>query len=212
MRFGRLQVITEVEPPATQKYAARRWLCRCDCGNEKVFFMGSLTSGMTTSCGCLRNERARENIKKAILAAPYAPNTKHGLCHTPEWRIWSMMRARCSPNAVDFHLYAGRGIYVCERWNSFANFLDDMKTRPSPKHSIDRIDNNGPYSPENCRWATSAEQARNKRTNVFYTHDAITLCLTDWSKLTGIKRETLKERLRRGWSIIDALSTKVQDI
>jgi hypothetical protein len=129
----------------------------------------------------------------------------------PEHRIWSSMRARCSnPNDAGYANYGGRGIAVCERWNEFANFIADMGARPDRSFSIDRIDNDKGYSPDNCRWATRIEQKANQRTRkdaVWIEHDGERRTLDDWARLKGIRYGTLTERIRNGWSIEKALTT-----
>ena len=136
---------------------------------------------------------------------------KHGMKDTPEWRVWASLRGRCnSQTHKAYHNYGDRGITVCERWESFENFLEDMGERPSSKHSIDRIDNDGPYSPENCRWATRNEQNRNKRTNRLLTHGGKTLCLAAWAEELSINYMTLLGRLKFGWSVEQAITTPVQ--
>lgn len=114
-----------------------------------------------------------------------------------EYTAWGNMKGRCyRPSCRDFHNYGGRGIQMCDRWReSFINFYSDMGDRPSPKHSIDRIDTHGNYTPENCRWATSKEQCHNMRRNNNYTHNGITKCLSQWASDTGIDRATLYQRL-----------------
>lgn len=118
----------------------------------------------------------------------------------PEYETWGRIRQRCTnPKNPAFPDYGARGIRMCERWASFENFYADMGPRPSPKHSIDRRDNNGDYSPENCRWATLKQQSRNKRNNVWIEHDGKRMILEDWATETGLPRTTLEQRVWRAW-------------
>lgn len=134
--------------------------------------------------------------------------TKHGGRHTSEYKIWERMLHRCkNPNNERYARYGGRGIKVCERWQeSFANFLADMGPRPSPKHTVDRIDNDGHYEPSNCRWATQMEQTRNSSRTKDLTLNGETMCMTAWAQRLGITQHTLNGRLKRGWPLSAALT------
>lgn len=127
------------------------------------------------------------------------------------YSVWSSMHARCSdPKRPDFLRYGAQGVVVCDRWSAFSAFLDDMGSRPSRQHSLDRIDSTLPYEPGNCRWATASEQNRNRSNNHLITWRGETRCMTEWGELLGLSRDVLKYRLREGWSIERALSTPLQ--
>ena len=154
-KFGRLTVVDRAE---NDKHKKPMWLCLCDCGNTKIVKGEKLKrkdggeSLPTRSCGCYRKE------------VTSARSATHRLRGAPEYSVWSGMKARCTnPKEQNFEFYGGRGITFCERWSSFKSFYDDMGQRPTPKHSIDRVDVNGSYEPDNCRWATQKEQSENKR-------------------------------------------------
>jgi len=195
-KFGRLIVIERVE-----NY---KWLCKCDCGIEKIIRGSSLKSGDTKSCGCLAKEQL---IKRS---------TKHGHNkkgkQTKIYQSWRHMIERCTnSNYSEYQYYGGRGITVCERWLNFENFLEDMDEPPTQEHSIDRIDNDGNYCKSNCRWATKREQARNTRRNLLITFDGETQCLMWWAEKFNINYHTLYNRIyRNGWPIEKALTTPVQ--
>lgn len=193
-RFGRWIVLSRGPYSAAGR---TRWLCRCDCGVERMVQTNNLKAGRDVSCGCFRRERTIQS------------NTKHGMRRTPEYQTWSDMIARCyRPSKVGYERYGGRGITVCDRWKgSFAAFYSDMGPRLTPKHTIDRLNNDGPYSPENCEWKTSAEQHRNTSSNIILEFDGKTMCLSDWAAHVGINRTTIRKRLKYGWSIERALST-----
>lgn len=169
------------------------WLVACDCGSAPRPVQGSkLRRGESTSCGCAKGAKCAE------------ANIKHGDSArgrmTPEYRAWSNMIDRCEREGnKQFKDWGGRGIKVCARWrHDFAAFLADMGRKPTPQHTIDRIDNDGDYLPGNCRWATRAEQGANKRTTMRLTFRGETRTLREWSRRTGISYATLYARARKG--------------
>lgn len=185
--FGKLFVVEESTCVYINRNKMRRWICRCSCGKQIVADHCRLLRGEKKSCGCLQK--------------------KHGGCRLPEYRIWCHAIRRChDPRDAAFPRYGGRGIVVCQRWRTnFANFLADLGSRPSTKHTLDRIDNDGPYSPENCRWATQKQQARNTRRNIVLTFQGKTQCLSAWAEEIGIRVGTLWNRIKVGYSVEEAL-------
>lgn len=189
-KFGRLTVLSRAE---NNKHGNRRWSCRCDCGEATLTTSAKLLSGHTASCGCITTERI----------------TKHGMHKSTEYGIWAQMIDRCyNANAGGkYDRYGGRGIQVCDRWREgFANFYADMGPRPSLEHTIDRRDNAGPYSPENCEWATWHEQYRNRRQTVWIEFQGEKLCQKDWCRRYGLDEATFAARLKRGWTLERALT------
>ena len=184
-RFGRLILIREVERAASGR---RRFEFLCDCGGIIVTDMSWVKAGKTSSCGCYR----KENTSQAF--------TTHGDTRSPEHRTWVHINQRCrNEEDPDYKYYGGRGITVCERWRfSFENFLTDMKRRPSPKHTLDRRDNDGPYSPDNCRWATRLMQSRNQRRTIMIDYKGDRMTLIEASQKEGLKYSTVLQRYHCG--------------
>lgn len=184
-RFGRL--VVKSRAPVTSHRRAL-WHCVCDCGGTATTISYDLHKGHTTSCGCKR--------------------TRHGETSTREHHVWRDLINRChNPRCKSFHRYGARGIQVCTRWRtSYELFRADMGVRPSKDHSIERIDNEGDYTPQNCRWATRQEQANNRRTNRRITFNGETRTLTEWARHLGINRRTLFSRFGKGWPLQRALT------
>lgn len=177
------------------------WVALClPCGREKVFSGDHLRRGLVRSCGCLQ----RQSISAA--------KTVHGAARkgkaTPEYQAWCNLIRRCTdPKATRYRDWGGRGITVCAEWrHDFPAFLAHVGPRPSPRHSIDRIDNTRGYEPGNVRWSDLSHQGRNKRSNRLVTHAGETRTVAEWSEVTGIPYHTLYCRLDRGWPPDRALS------
>jgi hypothetical protein len=162
-KFGALLAIERI---GFNNFHKAVWHARCDCGATIDVVASNLRSGNSKSCGCLKSAdaRGRAIARNQRMIGKQHPRFKHGETRSPEWRSWISMRTRCEcPSATHFRLYGGRGIKVCRRWLQFQNFLADMGRKPTPRHSIDRINGDGNYTPANCRWATPTEQNRNRR-------------------------------------------------
>lgn len=193
-RFGRL-VIERVEFAKPRSIAH----VRCDCGTKKTIRIDHLLRQdiPVRGCGCIRNEIGTFRFMT------------HGRSGTDVHRIWRNMINRCeNPRVPSYQRYGARGIRVCDRWRkNFADFFVDVGPRPSPQHSIDRIDTNGHYEPGNVRWATTIEQAQNRRTNKTLTLNGETLCIAEWARRTGISGSCLIARNAAGWTDERALTT-----
>lgn len=191
-RYGRLVVTHRAH---TDKKQGVMWGCTCDCGKMIVVRGKSLRIKNTESCGCLKIDRV----------------TKHGLHNDVLYYVLHNIYARCLNKKSKYYKnYGARGIKICDRWKQGApdaieNFFADMGPRPSPAHSIDRIDNDGPYSPANCRWAVDSEQSRNKRNNKFITHAGRTQVVIDWAEELGLQPRKIYWRLVHGWTHAQAL-------
>ena len=195
-RFGRLIVVRFI---GTSKARQAIWRCQCDCGKETDVRASSLRCGDTTSCGCLQREVSKE------------VNTKHGEAHSRLHNIWGQMKGRCeNPKNHAFEHYGARGIAVCDEWKEYANFRDwAMLNGYRESLSIDRIDNDKGYSPDNCRWTTMKKQSNNRRSNHTISFNGETHTLEEWASIKGLKYGTLSSRINRyHWSIEKALTTK----
>ena len=172
-----------------------KWICKCECGTKKAIFKGNLVRGKARSCGCLHSEELS------------AANKTHGMSASKTYAVWMHMKGRCeNPNNNEYKNYGARGIKVCERWGSFDNFLADMGERPFGL-SIERKDNDAGYNPDNCKWATSTEQTRNRRNNVKLTVGEETMVISDWARRLGTTGSVISSRIKNGWSLADACTT-----
>ena len=196
-RFGRLTVVSRAESKNSKTF----WDCICDCGKSAKVHIYNLTIGKTQSCGCLNREIIVKNSKN------------HGLCAHPLYSIWKAVKRRCyNKNVSVFHYYGGRGIAICDEWIcDFKNFYEwAIKNGYKSGLSIDRINNNGNYSPENCRWSTMSEQARNRRNSMVVSYNGEAKHLLEWCKILGLNYGTVKGRLNKsGWSVEKAFETPI---
>lgn len=198
-KFHRLTVLAMADT-AKQR---TRWKCACACGSVVVVGTDDLRKRTTKSCGCWKAEQAGMRAKEIMRT--------HGGSKLPIYKVWSMMRQRCSnPNSHKYPQYGGRGIKVCEQWQDFALFLADMGERPSAQHSLDRIDSNGDYEPGNVRWATQREQQNNRRDNRLLTVNGQTKTSSEWGRDIGVNPNLVRQRIDRdGVSPLEALGIGV---
>lgn len=201
-RFGRLLVLKEDGKFGTNL----GWMCQCDCGALVRVRGVSMVRGITKSCGCLHREKMS------------ALKRTHGMSRSPEHQAWNHAIQRCSNKKThNYPQYGGRGITVCQRWmegegglSGFHCFLNDMGLRPSPKHSIHRVDNDGNYEPGNCVWATQRQQSSERQNTIRLEFNGITKTLLDWSSEVGLPYKELHRRIfSRGWQVNKAFTTPV---
>jgi hypothetical protein len=194
-RFGMLVALAHIPRPYRE---GKYWLYRCDCGGLKVALRTNVNHGDIKCCGCIRHW------------------TKHGASAkdsmSSEYSVWTSMRGRCKDTKSEAvaRRYHNRGIRVCRRWDSFENFLKDMGPKPSPKHTIERKNNDRGYCPSNCRWATQMEQNRNKCTNVFVSAFGESKVAADWMKDPRCRAPSewsIGDRIRKGWPHKKAIVT-----
>jgi hypothetical protein len=177
------------------------WLCRCECGNNLIIDSSHLRSSHTKSCGCYK-------LETTILRTE-----KHRMCKSPEYYSWGAIKNRClNKKNPAYCNYGGRGITMFTDWiDSFESFFSYVGNRPSSKHSIDRIENNGNYEPGNVKWSTKKEQANNRRSSQFFIFMNESKTLSEWSETTGISYDVIRQRINKyGWSIEKALTTPLQ--
>lgn len=188
-KYGRLEVLGTIPG----KYS--RCVCRCECGVVVKEETNLVLTGNTKSCGCLKRETAAIRCRT------------HGMSKSKEYRCWQSMKERCySGTGAEYESYKRRGITVCDRWiSSFENFYSDMGPMPTKKHTVERVDNDKGYSPENCRWATRQEQAQNTSKSVLLEIDGKRKTLAEWGRIGGVSEEAIKYRMSIGKSVVDSV-------
>lgn len=196
---------TVIERDMTLSSSRAYWICECECGNIKSVMGKYLRNKQSKSCGCLKEEKLKIN------------GLKHNMRHTRFYSIWANMKSRCTnQNSEAYKDYGQRGIKICDRWNEFNNFYKDMYSsyqdalQYNENIMIDRIDNDGDYEPDNCRWASIIEQNNNKRNNRLYSYKGNTLTISEWSNNLNIPYQTLLNRFNSGWSVERALTLPVR--
>ena len=185
-RFGKLTVI---RLDGKDHRHECKWLCKCDCGNETVVYGSHLRKGDTVSCGCVMRNVSRT----------------HGLSKTRLYNIWQHMKYRCdNPKTDHYDCYGGRGITYCDEWKDFSVFKDwALENGYTDELTIDRINVNGNYEPNNCRWATRKQQGENTRKTHLITHNGETHSLREWGRILGIPKSTIQARYQKGVNIFE---------
>lgn len=189
MTFSRLLVVRRVKIKGANN---AMWECKCECGKTTVAAASNIKNGVTRSCGCLVKDTSRATLTGNTI------RRTHNLSRSSEHWAWTKMKQRCyNQSNAKYKDYGARGITVCDRWlNSFENFYADMGPKPSKSHSIDRKENDGPYSPQNCRWAIPLTQARNSRRNRIVEIDGQKKCISEWVEHLGVPTWKPREMIR----------------
>lgn len=190
-RFGRLVAVREGKIVRRQYPSGQKrqvyWVCVCDCGKGTETPADNLRKGKSKSCGCLHRERVGDRVRT------------HGMRHTPEYTTWAHIIGRCgNPNHISFANYGGRGVQC--KFKTFEEFVGHVGRRPSKKHSIDRINNDGHYEPGNVRWAVKTTQVRNRRKTVMLCYMGSDRPLAEWADILCVNYKTLHKRRKQGWS------------
>lgn len=206
--FFKMTVLSLAFCPHEKKTYA---ICQCTCGKIKTALPALLKNGSIKSCGCYRNYIASTRPHKRLYSSDN-PNFLDGRSTHPLYGLWRAMLKRCyEPKTYKYECYGGKGITVCEEWHDFWNFVnwsDSVGGRPEG-YTLDRIDSNGNYEPDNCRWADYKTQSRNKSTNRYLTYNNKTQTIKDWSDELCIPYRTLNNRINRGWSVERALTENI---
>jgi hypothetical protein len=192
------------------------WVCACDCGVDKTFESYNLVSGNTKSCGCKKHKWGTSGRKRVLTDTQRKHNNRMHYWRSPEKYIWKAMKSRClDPRNKGYYRYGGRGITVHKDFLGdfgLERFIAEIGKRPTPHHTVDRIDNSRGYEPGNIRWATRVQQARNTSRNCVLTMNGRSQTLTEWAAETGIRRETISMRIKKmGWDIERALTTPADE-
>lgn len=191
-KYGRLTVLYYTRMGKKQA----KWMCECECGNKTEVFGSAIVGGGTKSCGCLLKINSHRT---------------HGMSNTRLYSVWKWMRMRCErPGTNSYDRYGGRGIKVCDRWLEFENFYEDMGDTYQEGLQLDRIDFDGNYCPENCKWSTTKEQANNRVTNVFVEYKGEKYTVTQLAEKIGMNQQTLRDRIHAGWGVDKAVETPVR--
>lgn len=201
--FGKLKVFERSE---NTKRGQAQWKCVCDCGNVCIVVGSSLQRRATTSCGCYRKEISKINLNRC----------KHGKRNSRVYNSWRGIKGRCyNPKNNEYKRYGGRGIKVCDEWldkeNGFINFYNYVSKLPhygEPGYSINRIDNDGNYAPNNVEWSDDITQANNKRNNCKIHYSGEEHTMAEWERILGFPKDLIKNRIRRGWPVERALTEK----